>query len=60
MFVNNYGYDFQITNNDELKRAIIHPKKSDYLNNYFKLFDEYHLNNNKQVKNLKKISNNIV
>jgi hypothetical protein len=59
MFLNNYGYDFQITNDEKLKKVLTNPKKSDYLDCYFKTMSEYHLTDNKQVKNLKKLVSDI-
>lgn len=59
MFLNNYGYDFQITNDEKLKQVLTHPKKSHFLDNYLNFLNEYHLTNNKQIKNLKKIASKL-
>ncbi len=59
MFLNNYGYDFQITNDEKLKQVLTNPKPSKYLDNYFNFLNEYHLTSNKQIKNLKKVWNKI-
>lgn len=56
MFLNSYGYDFQITNDEKLKTVLTKPKKSKHLDNYFNFLNEYHLTENKQIKNLKKIA----
>lgn len=56
MFLNNYGYDFQITNDKKLIEVLTNPKKSNYLDNYFNFLNEYHLTDNKQIKNLKKLA----
>lgn len=55
LFLNNYGYDFQKTNNEKLNKILMTPRKSNYLDNYFNFLNEYHLTHNKEVKNLKKI-----
>jgi hypothetical protein len=59
MFLNNYGYDFQITNDKKLKDVLTTPKSSKYLYSYFNILNEYHLINNKQIKSLKNITNRI-
>ncbi|GEM50744.1 hypothetical protein EB1_05340 [Empedobacter brevis NBRC 14943 = ATCC 43319] len=59
MFLNNYGYDFQITNNEKLEQVLTSPKKSSYLDNYFLFLKEYHLTDNKQIKILKKIAKKV-
>jgi len=59
MFLNNYGYDYQITNDEKLKQVLTNPKKSNFLDNYFNFLNEYHLTENKQIKNLKKIANRL-
>ena len=56
MFLNNYGYDFQITNSKKLKNVLTKPKTSDFLINYFNFLNEYHLNDNKKIKELNKIA----
>lgn len=56
IFLNSYGYDFQITNNEKLKTILSKPKKSKYLDNYFNFLNEYHLADNKKIKNLNKIA----
>lgn len=59
MFLNNYGYDFQFTNNEKLKQVLTHPKKSAFLDNYFNFLKEYHLMDNRQIKNLKRIADKL-
>ena len=59
LFLNNYGYDFQITNDEKLKKVLINPKKSKHLDKYFSFLKEYHMTENKQIKNLEKIAKNI-
>jgi hypothetical protein len=59
MFLNNYGYDFQITNDEKLKKVLTNPKKSKHLDNYFNFLSEYHLMDNKPIKNLKKLAKNL-
>lgn len=56
VFLNNYGYDFQNTNNTKIEVAISKPKVSTYLKNYFVLLKEYKLDNNKEVVRLEKIA----
>lgn len=59
MFLNNYGYDFQITNDKKLKDVLTKPKTSQQLDSYFTFLNEYHLTDNKQIKNLKRIANKL-
>ena len=59
MFLNNYGYDFQVTNSEKLKLVLTNPKKTAYLTNYFNFLNEYHLSNNKKIKELKKIADKL-
>jgi len=59
MFLNNYGYDFQITNAVKLKLVLTKPKKTAFLKNYFNFLNEYHLSNNKKIKELKKIADKL-
>ena len=56
MFLNNYGYDFQKTNDDKLKVILTVSRRSEYLSHYFNCLCEYHLTENDQVKKLKKFS----
>lgn len=56
VFLNCYGYDFQQTNDTKIKQVLTKPKTSSFLNNYFKLLKEYRLDNNKEVKRLRKIA----
>ncbi len=56
MFLNNYGYDFQITSDEKLKKALTNPKKSNYLDNYFNFLNDYNLTDNKRIKNFKKLA----
>ena len=52
-FLNNYGYDFQITKKKKIKEVLIIPKQSSHLDKYFILMSEYHLNKNKEIKSLR-------
>jgi hypothetical protein len=54
IFLNNYGYDFQQTNGKNFKKILTEPKLCPYTGNLFKLFNEYHLEDNKQIKKLKR------
>jgi hypothetical protein len=56
MFLNNYGYDFQITNSEKLREVLTKPKESAHLDKYFNFLSEYHLAENKEIKQLKKIA----
>ncbi len=56
VFLNNYGYDFQQTNETKLEEVITKPKISPYLKNYFTLLNEYHLDQNVEIKKLEKIA----
>ncbi|PAM93426.1 hypothetical protein B4N84_17940 [Flavobacterium sp. IR1] len=56
IFLNNYGYDFQKTKTDKIKKILTIPKTSSLLKNYFDLFKEYNLDTNKEVKKVKKIA----
>jgi hypothetical protein len=60
IFLNNYGYDFQQTNETKLKQALTKPKTSAFLKNYFVFLTEYHLNENKEIKKLEKLSKQIL
>lgn len=55
-FLNCYGYDFQQTNEKEIKHILTVPKTSKYLENYFTFMEEYCLDKNKQVKKLYKLA----
>lgn len=57
IFLNNYGYDFQQTDESKMKQAITKPKVSKFLKNYFALLKEYCLGDNKEVIRLEKIAN---
>lgn len=59
LFLNNYGYDFQVTNDKKLNKVLTNPKKSKHLNNYFSFLNEYHLTDNKSIKNLLKLTENL-
>ena len=59
IFHNNYGYDLRSTNDEKLKQVLTNPKKSNFLDNYFNFLNEYHLMDNKQIKNLKKVANRL-
>jgi len=56
LFLNNYGYDFQNTNDKKLRTVLTHPKTSSYLSNYFNFIAEYNLADNKKCKELRKIA----
>lgn len=56
IFLNNYGYDFQQTNEIKMEQAISQPKVSGHLKNYFTLFNEYCLGANTEVNKLEKIA----
>jgi hypothetical protein len=53
IFLNNYGYDFQRTDDNKIDEAIKCPKISKYLKNYFNLLNNYRLGDNKEVLKLK-------
>ncbi|OTG99118.1 hypothetical protein [Acinetobacter sp. ANC 4973] len=55
LFLNNYGYDFQKTNKEQLLEILRHPKRSIYLENYLNYLKKYKLHNNKEVKKLIKL-----
>jgi hypothetical protein len=55
IFLNNYGYDFQASDNEKIKKVLTHPKKSENIEKYFCLFSEYHLNENSKIINFKKM-----
>ncbi|BCX73881.1 hypothetical protein [Acinetobacter sp. Tol 5] len=56
LFLNNYGYDFQKTDQKNLKEILSGPKKSSLLNNYLKYLKKYNLLKNKEVKQLINLS----
>jgi len=56
LFLNNYGYDFQQTDDKKIKEVLTKPKVSGYLKNYFNFLKEYKLDENKEVKRLKSIA----
>lgn len=56
IFLNNYGYDFQQTDDKKLEEVLTKPKVSNYLKNYFSFLKEYKLDNNKEVKRLENIA----
>lgn len=58
-FLNNYGYDFQVTDKTKIKQVIEKPKRCRYLNNYFTFLSEYHLENNKVIKQIKDIAKQV-
>lgn len=60
LFLNSYGYDFQQTNDDKIRKILSIPKTSQYLNNYFIFLKEYHLDKNKEVRNLQRIFKGII
>ena len=54
-FLNNYGYDFQVTNEDKIIKVLTIPKTTFFWKNYFVLMDEYKLSGNKEIKRIKKL-----
>lgn len=56
IFLNNYGYDFQQTDDKKLEEILTKPKVSNYTKNYFKFLKEYKLDDNKEVKRLENIA----
>ncbi|MBW8359765.1 MAG: hypothetical protein K0M63_08215 [Weeksellaceae bacterium] len=58
-FLNNYGYDFQKTNEEKIKAVLQTPRKSPLLGNYLRFLAEYHLDQNTEIKKLAKIIRNI-
>jgi len=56
IFLNNYGYDFQQTDDKKLEEVITMPKVSSYTKNYFNFLKEYKLDDNKEVKRLESIA----
>lgn len=56
IFLNNYGYDFQQTNEKKIEEILSIPKTSAHLESYFAVLKEYHLDKNKQVKIIEKIA----
>jgi len=56
IFLNNYGYDFQQTDDKKLEEILTKPKVSTYTQNYFKFLKEYKLDDNKEVKRLENIA----
>ncbi len=59
IFLNNYGYDFQQTNETKIEEIITKPRVSLYLINYFKFYKEYKLDDNKEVKRVENIVKNL-
>jgi hypothetical protein len=56
IFLNNYGYDFQRTNELKIEDIIVKPRVSPYLANYFNFFKEYRLSENVEVVRVEKIA----
>lgn len=56
IFLNNYGYDFQQTDDRKLEEILTKPKFSKYTENFFNFLKEYKLDNNKEVKRLENIA----
>lgn len=56
IFLNNYGYDFQQTDDKKIEEVLTIPRVSNYLKNYFNLLKEYKLDENKEVKRLENIA----
>lgn len=59
LFLNNYGYDFQITSEDKIKTVLQNPRKSTLLLNFLSFLKEYHIEENKEVKKMTKIIKSI-
>ncbi|MDR1006912.1 MAG: hypothetical protein LBL74_08660 [Bacteroidales bacterium] len=59
IFLNNYGYDFQITDKDKIRQIMTNPKKSEYLDDFFNLLKNYKLGKNAKVRQMIKISESI-
>lgn len=57
IFLNNYGYDFQKTNEKKIEQIITKNRICKYLNNYVQFLKEYKLDKNREVKKLEKITN---
>jgi hypothetical protein len=60
IFLNHYGYDFQMTNEKKIEAALSKPKVSDYLEEYFYLFKKFKLHKNPQVKKFKKVAQKFI
>lgn len=58
-FLNNYGYDFQVTDKIKIKQVLEKPKCCKYLDNYFNFLSEYHIENNKVIKQIKDIAKEV-
>lgn len=56
IFLNNYGYDFQQTDESKIEEVLTIPKVSTHLENYFAFLKEYRLDKNKHVKIVEKIA----
>lgn len=56
IFLNNYGYDFQQTDNNKIEQILTKPRVSTYARNYFAFLKEYKLNENKEVKRIENIA----
>ncbi|MEL1244458.1 hypothetical protein AAEO56_09315 [Flavobacterium sp. DGU11] len=56
IFLNKYGYDYQKTGSKKIKYILEHPKRSDYLPNFFNLLKDYCLDRNNKVIEIQKIS----
>ncbi len=57
MFLNDYGYDFQKTDEDKLRQILHKPKKKLEINGFLELLRRYKLDGNKEVKKIIKLSN---
>jgi hypothetical protein len=50
VFLNNYGYDFQRTNNEKIRKMLCKPHPSKYIKNYPRFFRKYLLDENIEVR----------
>ncbi|MCT3758848.1 hypothetical protein HZQ19_04030 [Elizabethkingia anophelis] len=56
IFLNNYGYDFQKTNEKKIEQIITKNRICKYLKNYINFLEKYKLDKNREVKKLEKIA----
>lgn len=57
-FLNKYGYDFQYTDTDKVKKILDKPRKSKLLKNYSELIERAKLQDEKEMKKVLKIIKN--
>jgi hypothetical protein len=57
VFLNNYGYDFQKTDETKLKQVLENPLKEVNLEGFFELLRHYKLDKNKEIKKMTEIVN---